>query len=120
MKKTIRNGLLGLMALTSVGCSTPRLYAPPDKFDAVFARYSSKPNPKVMVVAIDRPYSGGEQTWGYGYSVGKTTQEAEKIARKKCGKAIWHYGVFAKKTVYAINNDVVYYGQPVKVEEDSK
>ena len=71
--------------------------------------YALLPSPKAMAIAIDKPLNGGDQCWAYGYSMGKTVEDATTEAIRKCNSSASRHGVFATTIIYAINNDVVYY-----------
>ena len=115
MKPFITFALLSAVLMTLCGCKSEPYetrYAPPDAFSPVFLRYKEVPGQKVMVVAIDpTPLGlGREPNWAFGYDDSRTTlEEATTNAIIKCDKARKKHKVFTKGTIFAINDEVVYF-----------
>ena len=115
MKPFIKFVLLSAILTTLCGCTSADYqhhYPPPDAFSPVFLRYKEMPGQKVMVVAIDPVPLGvdREPNWAFGYDDSRATlEEAAENAAIKCDKARKKHKVFVKGTIFAINDEVVYY-----------
>lgn len=112
MKLFIKLSVLTALLVSLFGCASTdgqfetRL-APPDDFNPIFLQYKNLPGEKVMVIAVD---PGGH--WAFGYDHGQTDlQLAAENAALQCDEARKKHEVYTKATIFAVNNDVVYYDQ---------
>lgn len=113
MKSVVRSFIASILLVTIVGCATngkeafqPRL-PPPDVMSPVYLRYLEEPDNKVFVVAVDP-----DGTWAFGYDFGKASvEEAARSAAQKCDAARERHGVHTKGSIFAINDEIVYYNQ---------
>jgi len=104
VKFVFLSALLAIVCGCTSGTYKTRLPAP-DAMSPVFLRYKELPGQKVFVVAID---PSGE--WAFGYDHGRETlAEAAENAAIKCDVARKKFKVFTKATLFAINDEVVYY-----------
>lgn len=112
MKLLIKSVLFVALLTTVFGCATSEdkfeaRLQPPDAFNKTFMLYKQKPGQKAIAVAVD---PGGR--WAFGFDHDRDTiEEAKKNAIIKCSKACEGYQVFTKPTIFAINDEVVYYDQ---------
>jgi len=115
MKKIINLLLLSVLLSVLFGCTTTdekyeTLLQPPDSFNPIWLRYQELPGEKTMVVAIDM---GGN--WAFGSDHDRDSlKEAAKNAAIKCDNARKKHKVFAKATLFAVNNEIVYYDNQFK------
>lgn len=73
----------------------------------VYMRYLEEPANKVFVVAVDP-----DGTWAFGYDFGmETVEEAADSAMEKCDVARERHGVHTEASIFAINDEIVYYNR---------
>lgn len=111
MKSVAGFFISSVLLIAMVGCATngreafqPKL-PPPDVMSPVYMRYLEEEPNKVFVVAVDP-----DGTWAFGYDFGKATaEEASRSAAEKCDAARERHGVHTKGSIFAINDEIVYY-----------
>lgn len=111
MKSAVRFCLMLAGLLVVAGCATsgdnsfrPKL-PPPDVMNPVYMEYTQMPPNKVFVVAVDP-----DGTWAFGFDYGRETiEEAARNAAVKCDKARERHGVHTKGSLFAVNDEIVYY-----------
>ena len=112
MKALIKIVILSVLLSTVCGCASSgekfeSRIAPPDAFSPTFLRYKELPGQKVMVVAVDPT---GQWAFGYDYNQA-TLEEAAQKAAIKCDKEREKHMIFRKASLFAINDEIVYYNQ---------
>ncbi len=108
MKEFAKFSLIAVLLSVVYGCASDGIAPkpmPPEAMNPVFLHYKELPEEKVFVLAIDPT---GEWAFGYEHSQ-KSLEEAAKKAAIKCDREREKFKVFAKPTIFAINNDVIYY-----------
>ena len=110
MKRFIKITFLSALLATVFGCTSSTYnapLAPPKEADLILARYKELPGQKVMVMAVD---PNGQWAFGYDHSRETLAEAAEKAAIK-CDQGRTDYQVLTKASLFAINDEVVYYNR---------
>ncbi len=105
-----------LVVLSSIvfGCATQETSGlrlpPPVAFNTTFLKYQALQGEKVMVLAVD---PGGSWACGFEYAQ-NSLEEATESATITCDLNRKESKVFTKATLFAVNNDIVYYDNQFK------
>lgn len=109
MKSLMKIVLLSVLISVVYGCASSgekfetRL-KPPEAFNTYFMSYTELQGPKICVIAVD---ATGE--WAFGYSAGKTLEDAAQKASISCDRQRDKLKVFSKAKLFAVNDEIVYY-----------